>query len=205
MIIKIKKFLSIFCIFIILFGILHLYSKVIENKVLESIREPDEIMQISSELEITNKENANETKITEEEISNEEELNNGNNILGEIIIPKVDLVADVKEGVEKEIIDNYVGHFEDTSNNEGNIGLAAHNRGINVKAYFSKIKNLQKNDIIIYKTNEIERTYEVETIDIIEDTDFSYLDQTEDNRITLITCVNNEPNYRLCVQAIEQI
>ena len=33
----------------------------------------------------------------------------------------------------------------------------------------------------------------------------SNLEETEDNRITLITCVRNRPNKRLCVQAIEKI
>ena len=47
------------------------------------------------------------------------------------------------------------------------------------------------------------RTYHVKTIKIIEDTDWSYLQKTKDNRITLITCVANEPTKRLCVQGLE--
>ena len=38
---------------------------------------------------------------------------------------------------------------------------------------------------------------------VIEETDWSYLQETEDNRITLITCVANKPKNRLCVQAVE--
>ena len=37
----------------------------------------------------------------------------------------------------------------------------------------------------------------------IEDTDWSKLSKTEDNRITLITCVRNVPTKRYCVQAVE--
>ena len=31
-----------------------------------------------------------------------------------------------------------------------------------------------------------------------------FLEKTEENTITLITCVENEPEYRRCVQAIEE-
>ena len=40
-------------------------------------------------------------------------------------------------------------------------------------------------------------------IEIIKNTDWSYLEKTEKNKITLITCVENEPQYRRCVQAEE--
>ena len=125
-------------------------------------------------------------------------------IIGIIEIPKIGLVAEIKEGTGKEVIDYYVGHFKETSLNEGNIGLAAHNRGQNIKSYFAKLQELNKNDIITYKTNYVQRNYLVNTIEIIKDTDFSYLEQTEDNRITLITCINNKPGYRLCIQAVEK-
>jgi len=38
---------------------------------------------------------------------------------------------------------------------------------------------------------------------IIYETDWSMIENTEDNRITLITCVENREEYRLCVQAKE--
>lgn len=37
----------------------------------------------------------------------------------------------------------------------------------------------------------------------ISSTDYSYLNEMGDNRITLITCVKNQPSLRLCVQAVE--
>ena len=60
-------------------------------------------------------------------------------------------------------------------------------------------------DEIIYKTPYGIKTYEIVLSTIIDETDWSYLEETEDNRITLITCVRNRPNKRLCVQAIEKI
>ena len=40
---------------------------------------------------------------------------------------------------------------------------------------------------------------------VIEETDWSYLQETEENKITLITCISNQPSKRLCVQAVEKI
>ena len=45
-----------------------------------------------------------------------------------IEIPIINLKANIKEGTEKETLDDYVGHFEETQKENGNIGLAAHNR-----------------------------------------------------------------------------
>ena len=46
------------------------------------------------------------------------------------------------------------------------------------------------------------RTYEVTMVRVIADTDWSYLQGTADNRITLTTCLENQPTKRICVQAV---
>lgn len=71
--------------------------------------------------------------------------------------------------------------------------------------YFEKIKDLKLGDEIYYKTQYGTKTYEVILSTIIDETDWSYLQKTEGNKITLITCVRNKPNKRLCVQAIEKV
>lgn len=68
--------------------------------------------------------------------------------------------------------------------------------------YFARLKELEIGDEIIYKVNNTTRKYVVETVKIIKETDWSYLEKTKDNKITLITCVENEPTKRLCVQGI---
>ena len=120
-----------------------------------------------------------------------------------IKIPKISLEASISEGTRKEIMDKYVGHFEETSKKIGNIGLAAHNRGYAVN-YFARIKELKEGDEIIYKYNEFEKIYTVIKNKIIKDTDWEDLEKTEENKITLITCVENEPEYRRCIQGIEK-
>ncbi len=121
----------------------------------------------------------------------------------QIEIPTIALVANIEEGTDKEILNQYVGHFTTTQKEIGNIGLAAHNRGYEVN-YFQDLKLLKKGDEIKYKYNEFEKVYEVEKCRIIKDTEWEYLENTEDNRLTLITCVENQPEYRRCVQAVEK-
>lgn len=119
-------------------------------------------------------------------------------------IPKIGLVANIAEGTSGEILNVYIGHFEETQKKDGNIGLAAHNRGYPVN-YFNRLKELEVGDEIIYTYLGKSQKYEVIQSSIIEDTNWKVLENTGDNRLTLITCVENEPTLRRCVQAIEKI
>ena len=65
------------------------------------------------------------------------------------------------------------------------------------------LKKIKKDDEIIYYYQNEKKIYAVDKIEIIENTDWSYLEKTEENKITLITCIENEPLYRRCVQATE--
>ena len=151
---------------------------------------------------ITNKEEPKEEKnIEETEIEKQEKTEEIPYEWG-ISIPTINLKAQISEGTTKEVMDKYVGHFVDTGVIKGNICLGAHNRGYPVN-YFENIKSLNKNDLIFYKKEDKTYCFKVETVTVIKDTDWTYLEETEDNRITLITCVENEPDYRRCVQAIE--
>lgn len=151
---------------------------------------------------ITNKEEPKEEKnIEETEIEKQEKTEEIPYEWG-ISIPTINLKAQISEGTTKEVMDKYVGHFVDTGVIKGNICLGAHNRGYPVN-YFENIKSLNKNNLIFYKKEDKTYCFKVETVTVIKDTDWTYLEETEDNRITLITCVENEPDYRRCVQAIE--
>jgi len=94
-----------------------------------------------------------------------------------------------------------VGHFPSTSAWSGNIGLCGHNRGSSHN--IGSIKNLEVGDAIRYETSLGTRTYSVSYVGIIDWTDWSYLNATSDNRITLITCLADQPTKRVCVQGIE--
>ena len=120
----------------------------------------------------------------------------------QIEIPKINLKANIAEGTTNEILNEFVGHFEETQKSTGNVGLAAHNRGYKVN-YFERLKELEVGDEIIYFFNGVKRTYTVDLKSIIKDTEWKNLENTEENKITLITCVENEPEYRRCIQATE--
>ena len=119
-----------------------------------------------------------------------------------IEIPKIQLLANINEGTTQAVMAKAVGHFEHTSIWEGNVGLIAHNRGYQMN-FFEHLKELQLGDIILYHTSLGTKKYEVMLSTIIQDTDWSYLEPSNENKITLITCVENEPEYRRCIQGIE--
>ncbi len=119
-------------------------------------------------------------------------------------IPKINLKANINEGTTKEVMENYIGHFEETTKENGNVGLAAHNRGYK-NNYFQRIKELQEGDSIFYTYKGETKEYIVTKHVIIKDTDWTYLEETTRNTITLITCVENEPEYRRCIQGEEKI
>lgn len=117
-----------------------------------------------------------------------------------IKISKIHLDAPIMEGTEQEILRKAVGHFEISSTWNGNVALAAHNRGYEYN-YFAEIKKLELGDIIIYQTEYGERKYEVVINEIIKETDLSYIQDTKENKLTLITCEENKREYRRCIQA----
>lgn len=127
-----------------------------------------------------------------------------NGSLGQLSIDKIGLSMGVFE-TDNAVEDMKKGaaHFKDTSVWEGNIGLSAHNDGVKESVSFGKLNTLEIGDEIRYKTSLGERSYEVSVIEVISDEDWSYLSRTEDNRITIITCVKDEPSKRLVVQAVE--
>lgn len=133
---------------------------------------------------------------------NQEENILDEDVLGILTIEKIGLKATVKEGSSNEILENYIGHIENTSLYDGNIGLAGHNRGY-ANSYFARINELENGDIITYQTKFYTRQYKVDNIQAIFETDWSLLENTQENKLSLITCIANKRNQRLCVQATE--
>ena len=120
-----------------------------------------------------------------------------------IEIPIIELNAPIAEGIEMDTLNKYVGHFEESQKLEGNIALAGHNRGYD-NNYFAKVKELKVRDEITYTYNGNIKTYVIDVVSVIDSTDWSVIENTNENRITLITCVENEPQYRRCIRGIEK-
>ncbi len=127
------------------------------------------------------------------------------NLIGVLKIPKLNIEAEIMEGTDDKVLANYIGHFQNTSEWNGNVALASHNNGTGVAHYFESINQLVEGDEIIYITKLGERRYKVYSIKEISDTDWSITDNSTENILTLMTCITGSPEKRLCVQAIEEI
>lgn len=141
-----------------------------------------------------------------EEINNRIiDVENVKDISWYISIPKINLAkANIEEGTSDVVLNNFVGHFENTDIFDGNVCIAAHNRGNKIN-YFEGIHDLKKGDEIYYNCKYGSKVYEVESLNIIDVYDFSCIEKIDNkNVITLITCVENDPNKRLCVRGIER-
>ena len=144
----------------------------------------------------------------ENELNNEQQdnyINNlilqidGENVLGVIKIDKINFEGLIYEGTSLKTLAKGVGHFENTPYLEGNVCLAAHN----TNSYWSKLHTLSKGDKIQYTCFLGTKEYKVNSITKINETDWSPLENTTDNTLTLITCVKGQKELRLCVQAKE--
>ena len=119
-------------------------------------------------------------------------------------IPKINLDAKIVEGTTDEILNKYIGHFEGTGVLNGNVALAAHNRGYDVN-YFERLKELNIEDKVYYTYGDVKKEYIVFSKEIIKDTNVDILDdfQNGKNILTLITCVEDMPELRRCIRCIE--
>lgn len=131
-----------------------------------------------------------------------EQVRNNDGSIGILRIPEIGLEATAYDGDTFAAMKKGIGHISSTSCWNGNIGLVGHNRG--TSDYFGKLKKLETGDKMTYETNLGKRTYVVQSVTKISDTDWSKLQYTSDNRLTLITCVENVGDKRLCVQAVEK-
>lgn len=121
--------------------------------------------------------------------------------IGTLKISKLGISVKVWEGETTTSMAKGVAHYSSTSAWDGNVGLAGHNRG--AKFNIGTIKNLVAGDTITYTTMYGTRTYQVTSVKTIANNDWSYLQSTADNRITITTCLENHPESRVMVQAVE--
>jgi len=125
--------------------------------------------------------------------------------IGILTIPDIGLTVRVYEAEDSmEAMERGAAHFRHTSAWMGNVGISAHNINLDgTPGYFLNIHNLTQGAVILYETALGMRIYAVESVREISEMDWSMLDRTQDNRITLITCITGKPSMRLAVQAVE--
>lgn len=127
--------------------------------------------------------------------------------LGVLTIPEIGLSVNVfacAHGEEMEAMTKGLAHFAHTTSWDGNLGVCGHNVNFDLTdGYFKNLHTLEKGDQVIYSSSLGERVYEVKTIKAIAEDDWSYLGRTQENKITMITCISGQPTKRLMVQAVE--
>lgn len=140
--------------------------------------------------------NSNETK--KDDFSN---LKAGDEI-AIINIPSISLNTVVVESIEKQYLNNYVCHFENSAmpGEYGNFSLAGHS-SYRYNEVFNEAHNIKLDDKIIIKTLNNEFTYIVKDIFEVSPEDTFVLDQdNEIKELTIVTCTNKGKD-RLIVKA----
>lgn len=120
-----------------------------------------------------------------------------NGVLGTLTIKGQKISA--YEGTSDANLLKGAGHFTGTSVWDGNVCFAGHNRGPN--AWFYQLINLKPGDVITYQTSLGYRTYVVSNTKVVSVNDTSPLYATNENQLTLVTCIANQPSVRLIVTA----
>ncbi len=133
------------------------------------------------------------------EIQEEEKIVIKKDCVGVVVIPSIDVRAQIKVGTDSETIKNYVGMFESSASfgSDGNVSLAAHNN-----VYTEIFKNLHKvenGELVRIITKDMEYTYKVVSKSVVEPTDTSVIKSNGKKELTLITC-NSNASKRIVVK-----
>lgn len=139
--------------------------------------------------------------ITQPAYTSIEGMERSDGSIGTLKIPTLGINMKVWEGETNASMRKGLGHYSSTSAWDGNVALCGHNRGAHY--VIGNIKDLEIGDTITYTTVYGTRTYAVSMVKTISSTDWSRLQSTADNRITLTTCLADHPEKRVCVQAVE--
>ena len=125
----------------------------------------------------------------------------GNNVVGIIEIEKIGFKGLIYEGTSMDVLDQGIGHFKSSPIFRGNVCLAGHN----YYGIWENLYTLEEGDTIEYTSILGSSNYIVCNVKEISETDMSVLENSDENMLTLITCVKNVPEKRLCVQAVSTV
>ena len=107
-------------------------------------------------------------------------------LVGRLTIPRVGVSAIVLEGVEGKTLRRGAGRIPATAlptQDEGNVGIAAHR-----DSFFRGLKDIREDDTIELTTLDGTFRYVVEWTKIVEPSDVSVLEPTDEPALTLVTC-----------------
>jgi sortase A len=124
-------------------------------------------------------------------------------LIGRIEVPRLNLTAIVREGVDSKTLRRAVGHIPSTAlpGMPGNVGMAGHR-----DTFFRNLRDIKKDDRITVETLHGNYEYLVDSIRIVKPNDVSVLKTAAgSSSLTLVTCypfnyVGSAPN-RFIVRA----
>lgn len=127
--------------------------------------------------------------------------------IGYIQIPSLDLSLPIYAGTSESVLQKGVGHMEGTSlpiGGESTHSILTAHTGLNTARMFTDIDKLKKGDIFLIENIKETLAYKVDSIQIIEPTDFSQLVIVpKEDHVTLLTCTPYMVNsHRLLVRGI---
>jgi sortase A len=105
--------------------------------------------------------------------------------LWRIDVPRINLSAVAREGVDTRTLRRAVGHIPGTAlpGARGNAGFAAHR-----DTFFSPLKHVRRGDDVIVTAPDGVYRYAVTSTRVVEPDDVSVLDPTPGTTLTLVTC-----------------
>jgi sortase A len=106
-------------------------------------------------------------------------------LIGRLLIPRLHMQAMVREGTDSRTLDVALGHITGTSlpGAAGNVAIAGHRDTL-----FRCLRNISKEDQIVFQTTYGSYTYDVEDTKIVNPRDVTVLAPGPDSEITLVTC-----------------
>ena len=108
-----------------------------------------------------------------------------NSPVGRLVIPRLHVRAMVREGVGEDTLSLALGHIPETAlpGEKGNVGIAGHRDTL-----FRSLRNIRKNDLIVFETRNGTYEYRVEGMQIVKPAQVSVLKASGGHELTLVTC-----------------
>lgn len=105
--------------------------------------------------------------------------------MGRLEIPRLHLTVPVLEGVGNAELDAGAGHFPETAalGDHGNCALAAHR-----DTHFRKLAQIETGDRVVVQVPGRSLRYHVVSTEVVDPGAVGVLDETADDRLTLVTC-----------------
>ncbi len=120
-------------------------------------------------------------------------------------IPALGIKAPVLEGTEQSVLREGAGHFPGTGDvGAGNYCIAAHSSPL-YKEYFNALKDVQEGMTIeLYRVDKTFVTYTVSEHFIVEPSETWILDESGDDRVTLVTCTDDGTQRLVVVGMLDE-